>query len=456
MTGRFFAVLGAVGAFVASCSVYDSSLLVDAPAAGGGANAGGGHGGKASSGGAATCDPLTWPPKPTSVLPSEQDLDGVFVMSTIDLGDSAAGANLSVGFDLDHLCTPNDDTKKTGQTCVIPSYGVGVPDGPRGQDNALGVTLQDIRKNRISEFNSENYTKGLQAGTADNVIFHVEGYNGLPDDDQVQVEALVSAPFDTYNVANTRPEWKGDDVWPIASDSYDSKTGNANYVDPNAYVAGGRLVVTLSKVTLRFVVTLASHPPIQLDLNLKGAVTVCDVQADESSRWKFTVKKCTLAARWLADDIVHQLSRFPEPLFKTGTTPLCTDTSSYPGFKIGVCSVIDVASDGLATPTAPCDALSLGIDFDTEPGNIGKKFDIVPLPDPCPAARSPKNDCCDCATPGAGGSASGGGGAGGKGGSSGNGGASGSTGAGDAGGSGGTTTDGGEDDSGAARDASAD
>jgi hypothetical protein len=164
-----------------------------------------------------------------------------------------------------------------------------------------------------------------------------------------------------------------------------------------------------------------------MDLNLKGAVAVCDTEADETSPWKFNVKHCVLSARWEANDIIHQLSHFPDPLISSGTAPLCTDSPSYGIFKKGVCSVVDVPLDGLATPTLPCDALSMGVQFDTAPAALGDKFEVLPIQDPCPPARSPATDCCDCQTPGLGGATGSGGksgGTGGKGGTTGSGGAS--------------------------------
>src|SRR5262249_43203557 len=163
---------------------YDSSLLLDGPGKGGSS----GGTGKAGSSGAdagETCDLLKWPARPENVPPSDHVLEGVFVMSDIDLGDSPTNISnpptryRNVGLDLDGLCTTAGN-EKVGQTCAIPDYGGGVVDGPRGQDNALGVNIQFIR-DRIADFSSENYTKGLQEGTASNIVVRVTGYNGTPN-----------------------------------------------------------------------------------------------------------------------------------------------------------------------------------------------------------------------------------------------------------------------------------
>jgi hypothetical protein len=428
----------------AGCAIYDSSLTTHGPKGTGGTNGGSGegqgggagqesggatqtggtgNGGSSGSAGAAVCNSKTYPPKPTdSNLGGEIEIVGI--QADIDLGDSepstveAPTHFREIGFNLDGICTTTKAPKLGG--CTLPAASDGVPDGPQGQDNAMGQVIQ-ITRNLLGsdKFSSDIYSGQLRKGAA-NSILHVTGYNGKPDDDQVQVEVLVSARFDAFDPKAT-PKWDGNDVWPVAEDSViDRSVKKPRNVDPHAYVSGGKLVASLKDTGLRLLIGLTDTYDVDLTLFLHASFTVCDILPTTEGQWGFTLKNCTLAGRWTADDLIHQLWHFPDPLDLKNPKPLCTSSTSYPGFKSTICNLRDIASSGTAGPTELCDALSMGVNYNTVPARLGDVFANDLFAPRCPANATPENDSCESeagvlppigsgGTPGSGGASSSGG-----------------------------------------------
>jgi len=367
MLGSLLASLFASAAAVGACSVYDTSLF-HAPAntggkangggandggggdnkGGGGANTGGGGGGNDGKGGAAGCV-LDVPPDPAP--PNDAGTGGneeaVGIMYRIDLGDAPNNPTnpphhfLDLGFDVDGICTTSQNPKAA--QCNIPSYGFGVLDGPGGLDNALGQIVQTTR-NQIKGFSSDVYSAQLKEGVT-NVIVHLTGYNGQANDDQVRVETLVSAKFDSLPQNKGKvPKWDGTDEWPVASDSVvNNDITKPKFVDEKSYVVNHKIVTHLKSTSLRLVVglTTLNNVTVQLDVAMHGAVIVCDLVPNDGDVriWNWKAQHCNLSARWLVNDLLHQLSHFPDP---GGPTSLCTDSPLYPTFKDNICGLVDV------------------------------------------------------------------------------------------------------------------
>jgi hypothetical protein len=133
---------------------------------------------------------------------------------------------------------------------------------------------------------------------------------------------------------------------------------------------------------------------VRMDLPLHAALLTCDVGPTDVGRWGFTLTACTLAGRLIADDFVHQIRQFPDPLDLTN--PLCTDSPSYAGFKNTICGLVDIESrETVAGPVGPCDALSLGVNFNMVPASLGDVFNDESSSPTCAAAADPTNDSCD-------------------------------------------------------------
>ncbi|HVU02314.1 MAG TPA: hypothetical protein VHE30_11210 [Polyangiaceae bacterium] len=453
MRGSYLALLGAGAAVAVACSVYDETLLKPSPSTGSGGGSSGGEGGSPGTGGAGgntggngggggstACVEKRWvdPPADSDVITRGGDEEAIGVMYKIDLGDAPSNPTdppkhyLDVGFDVDGKCTfGTGDALKKGQECNVPSWGFGVADGPGGTDNALGQIIQ-LTRDAIKTFSSEIYSTQLQQGVT-NVIVHLTDYNGEANDDQVTVATLVSAPFDSPPRAKgTHPKWDGTDEWPIASDALkDGKNvSDPKFIDKSAYVTNHKIVTKLNTTAMRLVTALTDKLTVNLQVEMTDAHIQCDLVENTAMPrvWNWVAQNCVLEARWLVNSLLHQLSQFPDP---ATNLPLCRDANLYGTFRDNICNLVDVAQYPGATAD-DCNAISMGLVFDTKPALIGNVYQVQSPKEPCPVGARPSED--DCSLPAAGSGGTGNGGAGGQGGASGGGGASGSGGA--AGGSG--------------------
>jgi hypothetical protein len=409
MRGSHLALLAALS--VAACSVYDTSLLKqNATGSGGngqggfsGGNPGGGGGQSAGANGGAgggVCGSARWPDRPSasSIITPGGTQEIVGVMSSIQLGDAFNDPNnpptlyRTLGFDMDGKCTTLT-TLKTATECHIPSYSGGALDGPDGRDNAVGQIVQ-LTRNILGDklFSSDIYSKQLQQGVT-NVLVRVQDFNGEANDDQVTVTTLVSAPFLATNAAP--PQWMGADIWPISSDSYKADGTTPLFQDKLAYVVNNQVVVSLQAADLKLVVGLSDLVKINLDLVLHGAEIVCDLQKTAVGHWGWQANHCVLGARWLADDLIRQLSHFGDPGQAAGT-PLCTDSNLYSTFKKNICGLIDITDNGVASTGTDCNALSMGLVFDMEPALIGNVYPVDPIGEKCiKPGTQPSLDSCE-------------------------------------------------------------
>src|SRR5205823_3437171 len=138
----------------------------------------------------------------------------------------------------------------------------------------------------------------------------------------------------------------------------------------NGYVSGGKVVGAFTNAGLRLFIGLTSVFTVNISLVLHGAYVVCDIVPTDAGKWGFTMENCTLAGRWVADDLVKQLSRFPDPFDLMNPKPLCIGTTSYSIFKEAICNLRDITQD-LTPPTVPCDSLSFAAKYDTRPALLG-------------------------------------------------------------------------------------
>ena len=164
---RVFLLSGSAAVLLSGCAIYDSSLTTHgqkgnggtsgnagddqgggAGQESGGASQAGGMGNGGGSAGAGVCVSKTYPAQPMG-SDLGGDIEIVVVQADIDLGDSEPStANAptrfrDIGFDLDGVCTTTQ-APKLGK-CALPAASDGVPDGPNGQDNAMGQVIQITR-----------------------------------------------------------------------------------------------------------------------------------------------------------------------------------------------------------------------------------------------------------------------------------------------------------------------
>jgi hypothetical protein len=330
-------------------------------------------------------------------------------MYDMDLGDGPPNTEppsthyLELGYDIDHRCTtPANKTMREGAECNLPTFSSGLADGTQGQDNALGKNIQFIR-DRIQNFSSAVYSEGLKVGQSANLLINVTGYNGEANDDQVRVETMVAADFDALTGDGAVPKWDGTDVWPIASDSVNGDRDHPKFVADLAYVTDYRLVVSLPEGSLRLIASLTNtgkkEDRSKLAVVMRAAIVSCVITATDVGDYGYELRDCRLSARWLVDDIIHQLSQFPDPIDLTNPKPLCTDANTYALFKDSLCGVVDTYSQTSAD-TSTCNSLSVGLGFNAKPGRLGNVFDVAPIAPRCTGANGvvlatdPINDSC--------------------------------------------------------------
>jgi hypothetical protein len=382
-------------ALVAGCSVYDASLLgSDAGAPGtGGQGGGGGEGGAGGTDGAG-CTFAKPPDQPTAGS-SGGSIELVAAMKTVDLGEAKGPDKptyTGIGFDLDHACTTADPATSS---CREPEFATANhADGPGGRDNAVGALVDKVHSTLGDAFGSQTYNDTIAQGNA-SILVRVRGWNGEPDDADVEVSLYVA------DVLGTSPAWDGDDAWPVRSDSlvpsgdptqassYDIE--RPKYADPHGYVSGGKLVASLAHASILLTNALFPGKSTPISLNLDGAFLVGTIEGPNGGRYLSDV---TLAGVWPTNDLVHQLGHFPDPINRN--TSLCmTSAVSYPTFRDQVCSFTDIYDGPQATKVTPCNGLSFAIQLQTAPAKIGPISVVVPEPNPCPACADPQNDSCE-------------------------------------------------------------
>jgi hypothetical protein len=304
-----------------------------------------------------------------------------FAIYTVDYGDGDGVADAatygSIGYDLDRVCTALGDPPVCVQAKHAPKDGVG------GRDNAAGELFFEIKSTFqiiADPIGSKKDTAAIQTG-AYTILFHVSGYNGQPDDDQVRFEWYLPAPYGSDSDASTKapPSWTGSDRWPIRTqDSLPDGGIGPLVADDNAYVAGNVIVASLPRGTR---ITGGS-----IDFDLSGVFVTATLAPTAQGT---AMTDGTLAGTWGQAQVLGGIGRLFESVGK------CTDFPLYQNLKSIVCSALDVSASGVPLPTQACDALSIGVAFTAKPVLAPTSTVNVPLPTtPCPPATDPLNDVC--------------------------------------------------------------
>lgn len=312
-----------------------------------------------------------WPPTPPSIQDAGGSQELVLALHTLDFHEGSDYK--AIGFDIDRSCTCEGGPS----TCKAP---VDAPadswcDGPDGRDNAAGGLIAAATMLGLS---STSLNQGIAEGEW-SVLFRVQGYNGLPDDDEVSVAWLV--PENLMKV----PSWDGSDTWAIKGTCL-GRDGNGNLdlsnplvVDKSAYVREGRLVASLrggARLEVSSTFTFVAG----------DAYLVAKLQPSGST---WLVQDGVLAGIWKSNDILAALSGT-----KVANVPVCTDNPVYPAIKETICKYRDILG-GVGLPSVPCDSLSLAFTFTASPARIGVALDTPPPANPCTAQNDPASDSCD-------------------------------------------------------------
>ncbi len=311
------------------------------------------------------------PPGPPKVRDAGGDLALVLAVRTVDFHEDTDGEG--IGFDLDGSCTcqgeepscrPPADTKPE-DLC----------DWADGRDNHASRLIAD---SAILGLSSKQLNEQIAQGEW-SVLFRIAGYNGLPDDDQVEVSWLV--PLNRM----AKPNWDGTDAWGIdgkclhQDGAGNPDMDNPRVIDKAAYVTAGKLVASVR-----------GGAPIDLAGDVTFVANDSYVVADlEPSGEAWSISFGILAGVWRTSDLLATL-----PAFTPGGQPLCTDNPIYPMVKDNICRHRDILG-GIGLPSAACDSISFAFTFTAAPAVLGYAILPEPPPSPCEPQHDPANDSCD-------------------------------------------------------------
>jgi hypothetical protein len=341
------------------------------------------------------CDNAKWPVRPEAGDPGDDVEDVVLAWRSVDFGEEDLSSGPTVGYDLDDACSCDGDEG----SCLAPDFVTAdTCDGPRGRDNSAARLFAIIRS-VAPDTNSEQTSEYIEAGDW-SLLVRLRGYNGQPNDEQVEVSLYPSTGLDDDPCEPTgrTPNWDGNDRWPVPDIALEGGAGGSGGMAPDCsgaselldsprwrddagYVRDGVLVGALPDAGLTI---LDGDGPLSIVLTqgfLSGRLS------REEGRWKLSGG--LLVGRWSLAEALGIAGRF-----RVDGEALCTDHPVYELMKNAVCSVADITA-GVSGPTAECDALSFAVGFEAEHAQLGTVFDAPPAdPYPCPPETDPRTDSC--------------------------------------------------------------
>jgi hypothetical protein len=331
-----------------------------------------------ASDGAVDC-PHSEPPPPPQIISSSSSIgDLVFAVTTAEFGtDSVEGGvplYQTLGFDLDQTCTGEGQ----GPSCVEPSSAVpNEHDGDAGIDNAYGKLVFGSAMGTIDTVNARA------------ILFRIRGYDGDPDDEQVEVCLYVAYGLEP-RLDGGGPFWDGQDRWMIASDTLLSpgvglpfRVDQPRYCDEHAYVSSSVLVAHLDEARFPSIVLLAPTY-----LSRAHHVVMAGHLVRAAGVWELQNTMIGFRA-----SVPDALTYGSQGQMLTGG-PYCMDSTSYMGIKQRICSVVDITVDP-SPPSAPCDALSVGFSLEARLAQLGEVSDASSDSlAPCAPGIKPQEDNC--------------------------------------------------------------
>lgn len=379
-------LLALASAVAPSCNVYDAALKEPFPVAGGGsagasgATSGGWGKGWWSKPGDKGCFSAGVPTAKDRPAPAAggKDRAPFFVgITKLRLGSQNESgmedgeAWKDIGFDLDGACT-------SSPTCGIENDNAGcnqgaIPariDGNECRDNNFGrfevFVAQTPEVGAKYRLNDTQFNCGLCAGHY-NFLIRVSGYNGEPNDDDLRLDVYPSIGLQASTGIDcakaTEPStlcWLSTDPFILDETGFDGpKTGetlpNAKVFDAHAYVREGYLVATLPDDASFWFPTEVADGVNTFPIKIQKAVVTGRIEKAQDGT--IVVKDGVIAGRVKKDDVIGGFRQIG----------LCENEGMlYKTMVNYVSSNLDVMASGINDPSAPCDALSVGVGFEAK------------------------------------------------------------------------------------------
>lgn len=306
--------------------------------------------------------------------------DLVFAVRSIRVLTDADAGEVPIGLDLDNTCTCQGQES----SCVPPTQAEPC-DEAEGRDNALPALFAVLGTALGGVDVDDYYTSGAERGSW-SLLLRLSGYSGEADDGRVMLAWFVTDGFE----GDAGPAWDGQDVWPITADSCPVGADGgpdlnlARYRDEGAYVTDHSVVAGMSS-DWEFVLAGTTS---SFRMRLSGGGFTGRLEQDDDGIWH------------LRDGLITGVLRAPD-LFSAISTfqigdggALCTDNIFYDLAKKTLCEARDILG-GFPDPSAPCDALSIGIGFEAMQAHVGRLVTTIAPAEGCPEESSPARDRCD-------------------------------------------------------------
>jgi hypothetical protein len=368
------------------CNVYDSSLLLPGD-------------GSASSGSSADgCSHAVWPDRP-----GNEDNDGggslqvTAAFTTIDIG-LGSGPDAGIppfGYDLDGVCTcpgPPSCAQMKGayESC----------DDDAGRDHTA-ISLFNLLGAPASA-GTQQIDEGLSSGQY-SLLLVINGYNGQPDDSHVVVDFYVSNGINRDPDGGIpTPKFDGHDHWtidPTLSLSGGQVGGAPIFEDDSAYVSKGQVVAHMPgqlPIVFGDRSFLGGARMLLSESIIVGTLSLFAVGDDAGNAYAYQLTSGTIAGRWPTASLLTTLASIPDSTRDGGY--LCgPDSFAYNLIKAAVCQAADISQtigNDNQTPLAPCDAVSVGLQFTAKPAQLGDSLSLPPAPAGCQVNGVPFTDHC--------------------------------------------------------------
>ncbi len=322
----------------------------------------------------ARCSPrpdLRHPPCPPdfATTPGEQVV--FFAMKAIDLGTKASlwSAGYNVGLDQDCSARPGGKPVMCTQRNPLTVF----ERLANGVDNALATQvlypLLQLEENDPQGLINQSLEAGIGG-----VLLIIDGWNGLPDDDQVTVR-LVPA----MTTATGPPAWDGTDRWIAYADRYDPSLPGRNVPDTDnktdtAYVTQGTLVWDARSLPA-FLMPFGAQGAL-VQVRLAEVAVMGNLRSEQRPR---LLTDAVLAGVWSAFLAVRNSRHLAEVIARCDTCEVDRLTPIVEDLLGEAPDMLLPASQG----ASKCDAISVGF--------LGNYVEIEAVVDLLPVSSLPKS-----------------------------------------------------------------